>query len=201
MLPCNTIAVFNGYHNRKYYQIHPQIGTRIFNHQYILYDSAFPLDLALSIRNENDKVGHDYCTMCRINGTYNNIAFTLCNTCIEKYPEYRCSCAFKCIQNYIERCNANTESESEVKECSPTCVWFGSRGFYRNVDFKTVGMVYHFASTGNVDDENDESSQDTDMDHDKDESSSSSSSSSGELEEGEIVSEYDSDISNFESEF
>jgi hypothetical protein len=60
-------------------------------------------------------------------------------------------------------------------------------------------MVYHFSSTGNVDDENDESSQDTDMDHDKDESSSSSSS--GELEEGEIVSEYDSDISNFESEF
>ena len=194
MLPCNTIAVFNGYHNRKYYQIHPQIGTPIFHNNFILYDTAFPLDLALAIRNENDKVGHDYCAMCRINGTYNNIAITLCNTCIEKYPEYRCSCAFKCIQRYIERCNNSPDSEkanlSTVKECSPNCVWFGSRGIYRNVDFKTVGMLFCTATASSGDENNeddDSSSQETYM---KEEYVSSE-----EIEEGEIVSDNDSDIS------
>jgi len=179
MLPCNTIAVFNGNFNRKYYQIHPQIGTKIFHNQYIRYDTAFPLDLALSIRNETEKVGHDYCSICRINGIYNNIAVTLCNNCVQNYPEYSCKCASMCIQSYIE---GSLSEGNIVKECSSECRWFGIRGFYRNVNFKTVGIVL-----------TSKSNKDKTMNHNNDEEM--------ELEEGEILSDDDSSVSNFHEEF
>jgi len=185
MLPCNTIAVYNGNYNRKYYQIHPQIGTKIGHNQYIRYDTAFPLELALSTHNTNDKVGHDYCAICRINGAYNNIAVTLCSRCIEKYPEYSCKCSVLCIQSHIDGClsesisNIQNDDYPTIKECSPECVWFGPRGFYKQVNFKTVGIILK---------------QDSNKIYISDEEES-------ELEEGEIKSDYDSDISNFEVEF
>lgn len=186
MLPCNTIAVYNGNYNRKYYQIHPQIGTKIVHNQYIRYDTAFPLELALSTRNTNDKVGHDYCAICRINGTYNNIAVTLCKHCIENFPEYSCNCSLLCIQYHIDGClsesNNNIHNDyPTIKECSPECVWFGPRGFYKHVNFKTVGIILKQDSSDKIyiSDEDEES----------------------ELEEGEIKSDDDNDVSNFEVEF